>query len=113
RLLDRGDGRVARGGGGPLRASRLEQVELAVLDGELDVLDVAVVLLQSAHRLDELVERARQTLPHRLERLRRADSGHHVLALRVREELAVEAALARRGITREAHARAGVVAVVA
>ena len=65
---------------------------MLVLDRELDVLHVAVVLLEPVHRLDELVERLGQHVAHRLDRLRRADAGDDVLALRVREELAVEAA---------------------
>src|SRR5207248_8987560 len=70
--------------------------------GEFDVLHVTVVALQALHRLDELLEGARKLVAHACKRLRGADPGHDVLALRVREELAVEALLAGRGITREA-----------
>ena len=68
---------------------------MPVLDRELDVLHVAVVLLEPRHRLEQLVERLRQPLAHLLDRLRRADAGDDVLALRVHEVLAVEAVLAR------------------
>src|SRR4051794_14093568 len=53
-------------GGRALRRARLEQVELLVLDGELDVLHVAVVLFEPAHRVDELLERLRERRAHRL-----------------------------------------------
>ena len=82
--------------------ARLEQVERALLDRELDVLDVAVVPLERGHRLDELRERLREALLHPRERLGRADPGDDVLALRVDEELAVEALLAGRRVAREA-----------
>ena len=112
-LLDHVDGGLQRGRGGPLRAPRLEQVELAVLDRELDVLDVAVVLLEPSHRLEELLEGLRQSLLHLRERLGRADACHDVLALRVGQELAVEALLARRRIAREGDAGPRLVALVA
>ena len=86
---------------------------MPVLDRELDVLHVAVVLLEAAHRLEQLRVRLRQQLAHALDRLGRADAGDDVLALRVLQELAVETALARRGVAREADAGAGAVALVA
>src|SRR5205085_12207026 len=101
------------GGGGALRRTRLQQVEPLVLDRELDVLHVTVVALEPLHRLHELLERARELRAHAHERLGRADSGDDVLALRVREELAVEALLARRRVAREADAGAGGLALVA
>ena len=96
----------------PLRRARLEEVEPALLDGELDVLHVAVVPLERGHRLEELVVRLGQTLAQLGERLRRADPGHDVLALRVDEVLAVDALLAGRRIAGEADAGRRVVALV-
>ena len=101
---DHRDGRLERGRGGALRAARLEEEELALLDGELDVLHVAVVPLERGHRFDELRERVGKHLLHLLEPQRRADARDDVLALRVRQELAVEPLLARRRIAREADA---------
>ena len=92
-FVDHRDGRLQRCGRGALGRARLQEVELLVLDGELDVLHVAVVLLQTSHRVDELLERRRQGVAHRLDRLRRADPCDDILALRVREELPVQAAL--------------------
>ncbi len=54
------DGALDRGRRRPLRGARLQEVELPLLDGELDVLHVAVVALERAHRLEELVVRLRQ-----------------------------------------------------
>ena len=77
-------------------AARLEQVEPLVLDRELDVLHVAVVLLEAAHRLRAARGRpAGSTSAHALDRLRRADAGDDVLALGVAQELAEEPRLAR------------------
>ena len=111
-LLDHLDRRPERRGRGSLRRPRLEQEELSLLDRELDVLHVAVVLLEPADRREQLRVRLRQQLVHALDRLGRPDTGDDVLALSVLEELAVEPALAGRGVTREADARAGAVALV-
>jgi hypothetical protein len=35
----------------------LEEVQVTLLDGELDVLHVAIVLLETPHRVEELLER--------------------------------------------------------
>jgi hypothetical protein len=70
----------------------------AVLDRELDVLHVLVVLLELSLDLEELLVDRRVPLGHLVDVLRRADARHHVLALGVHEELAVEDVLAgRRG----------------
>ena len=71
------------------------RIELVVLDRELDVLHVAVVLLEPAASSRGAAGTPRAALLHLAERLRRADARDDVLALRVREELAVEALLAR------------------
>ncbi len=112
-LVDHVDRGLQCGGGGALRASGLEEVELAVLDRELDVLHVLVVLLEAPDRLDQLVEGAGQLLLHRRHRLGRPDPGDDVLPLGVGEELAVEAGFAGRGVARERHARPRLAALVA
>jgi hypothetical protein len=48
------------------------------------------VLLEATHRVRELLEGVRKSALHVLERLGRADPRDDVLALRVRQELAVE-----------------------
>jgi hypothetical protein len=94
----------------------LQHPQLAALDGELEVLHVAVVRSSRAEiatnsakasgiafSSDGLSEPAGDA--RRLgDVLRRADAGHHVLALRVDQELAVERLLAGRGIAGEGNA---------
>ena len=99
---------VARG----LNASPGAATGKVVLDGELDVLHVAVVLLEAADVLDELGKRLGEGIAHRLERLRRADAGDDVLALGVREELAEDPGLAGRRIACERDPGPGAVAFV-
>ena len=99
------DGDAERRPGGALPGPGLEQVELALLDRELDVLHLAEVALEALKRLDQLRERARQQLRHPLDRLRRPRARDDVLALRVDEELPEQARLARRGVPGEARRR--------
>ena len=101
------------GCGRALRRPRLQQIEPVVLDGELDVLDVAVVLLEPSCRLQELVVRGREPVAHPRHRLRRADARDDVLALRVEQELADHARIAGRRVARERDSSAGAVALVA
>ena len=65
RELDGGEDRRLRGA---LRGSRLQQVKPARFDGELDVLDVAVLVLEQAAGLEQLLVRLGQLLRHLLER---------------------------------------------
>ena len=101
---------------GALAAAGLQHPQFALLDRELHVLHVAVVLFEQRVDPRQLLERLRHRAFHRrlvgagfLARflgdvLRRADARHHVLALRVDQEFAVELALAGRGIARERNA---------
>jgi hypothetical protein len=111
-LVDHCDRGFHGGRRGPLRGSRLQEVQAAFLDGELDVLHVAVVLLEPLDRPLELDEGVREPPTHLPERDRQADPGDDVLTLSVDEELAAEAALARRRVAAEAHAGATVVTLV-
>ena len=61
-----------RCGGGALGGSGLEQVQPALLDGELDVLDVAVVPLEPLNGPLELGEGGREEAAHVVERSRHA-----------------------------------------
>src|SRR4029077_8287405 len=51
-----------RGIAGPLAATRLQHEELLVLDGELEVLDVLVMLLEARRDLAQLLVRLRHHL---------------------------------------------------
>ena len=112
-LVDHVRGDPHRRGRRPLRGPRLEHVQPAALDGELEVLDVLVVLLEALADALELGVRLGQLVAHLADGLRRADAGHHVLALGVGQVLAEEHLLAGVGVAREGHARARVVAHVA
>ena len=111
-FVDHRDRGLHRRRGRALAGARLKDVEPSVLDRELDVLHVAVVALQAVERRDELLECLRHQLAEALDRLRRANPGDDVLALRVEEELAVEPGLAGRRVAREADARGARVALV-
>ena len=80
------DRRVA----GALAAARLQHEEALVLNRELEVLDVLVVLLEPRGDVAQLLVGLRHHLFELADRLRRADAGDDVLALRVDQEFAVE-----------------------
>ena len=112
-LLDHLDGDADGGLRGALAGAGLQHEELAVLDGELDVLHVLVVLLELGADLHQVRVRLREALLHHRDRLGGADAGDDVLALRVHEELAVEDVLTRGVVAGEGDAGAGVLAHVA
>ena len=106
-------GDAHRGEAGAFAGARLQQPQPAVLDGELEVLHVPVVFLQDAGDALQLAVGLALHPGQRADGLRRADPGHHVLALGVHQELAVEPPLARRRVARERHAGSGGLAHVA
>src|SRR5580704_3658396 len=112
-FADHLDGDLHRGFGGALATARLQHVQLAALDGELHVLHIAVVLLELASDLLELLVRLGKVRRHRSDRLGRADACDDILALRVGEVLAIQLALAGRRIPGERNPGPGVVTHVA
>ena len=96
-----------------LARARLQQVERAAFHRELEVLHVAVVALQAILHRQQLGIGAWQALRHLVDVQRRANAGHHVFALRVHQELAVELALTGGRVARERDAGAGIFAHVA
>ena len=102
-----GSGRAA------LAGARLEHVETAVLDGELEVLHLGVVGLQRMGVGLEFVVDLRQRLAQRADLFRRAYTGHHVFALGVEQVLPEQLRVAVVGIAREGHAGARALAHVA
>ena len=97
----------------PLAIARLQHVELAFLHRELEILHVAIMFFQIARDLAKLAVDLGHGLFKFGNGLRRADTGHHVLALRVHQELAVKSFFAGRRVAGEAHARGRGVAQVA
>jgi hypothetical protein len=112
-LLDHVDGDLHGGRRGSLRRARLEHVEAAPLDRELEVLDVAVVMLQAVGDPLELVVDGGHRHAQLGDGLRGSNAGHHVLALGVGEVLAEEMLLAGVRVAGEGHPGPRVVAHVA
>src|SRR6267154_6766470 len=102
------DGRL----GGALRSARLQQVQPARLDGEFDVLYVAVLVLEQAARLEQLGVRLGQLLRHCRERQRIDRAADDVVALTAGKPFAVHLAPAGDRVAGEENARAGVRAKV-
>jgi len=98
---------------GALAVARLEQPELAVLDGELHVLHVAVVLLEPGGDLLELLVHRRHLGLHLADRLGGAGAGDDVLALRVVQVVAFEDGLAGGGVAAHRDAGGAILAHVA
>ena len=107
------DGDLHRRRGGALAGAGLQHPQAAVLDGELQVLHVPVVALELAADPPELPVGPGLYLLETCERLRRADPGHHVLALGVDQKLPVQGLLSRGRIAREGHPGGAVLAHVA
>ena len=103
------DGRGRRALGG----ARLEHVQAPALDGELEVLDVAVVLLELLPDPLELRVDRRHVGRHLGDLRRGPDAGDDVLALRVGQVLPVQHLLAGVRVAGERDAGPGVVAHVA
>ena len=89
----------------PLADPCLQHPQLAALDGELDVAEVAVVRLKPPHDLAKVVVRLRVELLEVLQGERVPDARNDVLALSVRQVVAVSALFSSRWVPREAHTR--------
>jgi hypothetical protein len=124
------------GRAGALAVARLQHPQPPFLDRELQVLHVLEVVLQRGLGVQQLLVDLRHQLFQRgvvgaalgladqrqlgpaaradqRHLLRRADAGHHVFALRVDEEFAVEQVFAGAGVAGEGHAGGAAVAQVA
>ena len=96
-----------------LAVTRLQHIELLVLDGELHILHIAVVIFKDLADFLELLVHFGEDFRHLGDGHRGADARNDVFALRVGEEFAHQALLAGGGVARERDARAAVVAHVA
>ena len=96
-----------------LAVASLQHEELAVFNGELDVLHVLVVLLELRSNLHQMRERLWKVARHLRDRFWCTDTRDDIFALRVHKEIAVEHILARGVVARERNASARVVAHVA
>ena len=115
-LLDQRDRNLQRGLRGALAGARLQHPQFAALNGELDVLHVAVVVFEFPAHLVEFAQDLGHDLFHRRQSrvvrllagdrqmLRGADPGHDILALRIYQELAVKRVGAGRRVACEGDA---------
>ena len=101
------------GGGGPLGGAGLEHVQRSALDGELQVLRIAIVLLQTVGNGLELPVHRGHIAGQLRDGLRGTNAGDDILALRVRQELAEEPLLPGRRVAGEGHPRPRILAHVA
>ena len=114
-LLDHVVGDLHVGQRRPLAVARLKHVKLLLLHRELEVLDVAKLLLQLLADLLELLVGVGKlrVVRHLDDRLRRPDAGHDVFPLGVDEVFAVEDILAGGRVAGEGHAGSAVIPHVA
>ena len=97
----------------PLPDAHLEHPELAVLDGELDVAEVAVVPLEEVRVRAELASHLGHAVIQAGDRLRVMGPRHDVLALGVEHDVAIEDVRAGGRVAGEQDAGPGVGAPVA
>ncbi len=89
-----------------LAATGLQHPQLAVLDGELDVLGLAVVLFQDVGHAHQFFPGFGDFFGQAGDFGRRARTRYHVLTLGIEQVFAVELLLAGSGVAGEGHARA-------
>ena len=97
---------------GTLAVTGLQHIQVAVLNGELHILHIAEVVLQTGSDLNELVVDLRHLLVQVADGRRSADTSNDVLALCIDEVLAHQLLSAGGGVTGECNAGAGAVAGV-
>ena len=112
-LLREVDGGAHGGQRRALGRARLQQPELAALDRELDVLDVAVLALEQLGGVEQAPVGGRQRGRQLGQRQRVVGAGDDVLALAPGQPLAVGLGVAAERVAGEEHAGAGSVAEVA
>ena len=119
------DGDLQRRLGSALAAARLQHPQAAILDGEFDVLHVAVMRFQQRKHIGKLGKHHRHRLFHRggsrtgaftggaRQILRRADAGNDILALGIDQIFAIGDAFAGGGVAGEGNPRRRSVAAIA
>ena len=107
-LLHHVAGEVDRGDTGSFAVAGLQHENLAVLDGELEVLHILEMRFEDLPDAFELRERLGQMFLEIRDRFGRAHSGDNVFALRVDEEFPVKNFFAGRRVARESDPGTGV-----
>src|SRR5439155_1909319 len=95
-------------GAGPFAVARLQHVKLAFFDGEFEVLNIAVMLLQIAGDLTKLGIGFGHDGFELRDRLGSSNAGDDVFALCVDQKLTIEGLLSRGWVASETNAGAGV-----
>ena len=98
---------------GALAVTGLEHIELAVFNGELHVLHIAVMVFESAAHIGELCKCLRELFRHLCDGHRGANTGNDIFALCIGEELAHELLFTGCRITGECDTGTAVIAHVA
>ena len=96
-----------------LTATGLQHPDLAVLDGEFDILHFLVVVFEDAADALELLVGSRQVLTHLRDVFRATDACNDIFALGIDQIFAVEDVRAAGRVSGESDACAGVLAHVA
>ena len=111
--------------GCPLTAACLQHIEPVLLDGELDILHIAIMLFQQVAGFDQPGINRGHLLLEREIRIaagltftagqiaRRADTGDDILTLRIDEKLAVKDILTCRRVARERHTSGTIITHIA
>ena len=97
---------------GTLAVTGLQHIQVAVLNGELHILHIAEVVLQTGCDLNELIVHLRHLILQVADGRRSAHAGNNVLALCIDQVLAHQLLSAGGGVTGESNAGAGTVAGV-
>ena len=97
---------------GTLAVTGLQHIQVAVLNGELHILHIAEVVLQTGSDLDKLIVHLRHLILQVADGRRSAHAGNNVLALCIDQVLAHQLLSAGGGVTGESNAGAGTVAGV-
>ena len=112
-FVDQVTGNLDGGLRSALAAAALQHEELAVFDGELHVLHVAVMVLQNAADFYELLISIGEQLFHLGDGHGRTNASYYVFALGIGQEFTHQNLFAGSGVTGEGHAGAAVVVQVA
>ena len=109
----------------PLAVTGLQHIKPTLLDGEFDILHIAIMLFKNHAGFSQLLEDFRHFFFHgqffiaarhalfARQVARRSDAGDHVFALGIDQKFTIEHVLARRRIAREGHPRGAVIAHIA
>ena len=112
-LIHQVNGDLQGGGSGALAVTGLQHIQLAVLNGELHILHIAVMLLQTGGNVHKLLINLRHLLRQLADGGRSTDTGYYILALGVDEVLAEQRLLTGGGVAGKGYAGAAGVAAVA